>query len=58
VQLAVIASDAQHMSAVDLFSVTFAAASTHAAFAIEAPAPGFAAAFYPTRPEGLVAIQS
>ena len=55
VQLAVIASDAQHMSAIDLFSVTFAAASTHAAFAIEAPPPGFGAEFYPTQQVSLMA---
>ncbi|HEY4174075.1 MAG TPA: putative Ig domain-containing protein [Rhodopila sp.] len=58
VQLAVIASDAQHVSAIDLFSVTFAAGSVHNAFAIEANPPGFAAAFYPTQPEGLMAVHT
>jgi hypothetical protein len=57
-QLEVIASDAQHMTATDLFSVTFGQASSHTAFAIEAIPPGIAASFSPSQPGALVALHT
>jgi hypothetical protein len=54
VQIAVVATDAQHMTATDLFNLTFVAASGHTAFAIQAVSPVASASFNPSESVGLL----
>ncbi|WP_428485922.1 putative Ig domain-containing protein [Rhodopila sp.] len=50
VELAVVATDAARADAVDLFNVTFAAASGHTASAVQVMLPGLAAQFAASQP--------
>jgi hypothetical protein len=58
VQIAVIATDAQHVTATDMFNLTFVSASGHTAFAIEATSPVASALFNPSETAGLLAFHS
>ena len=57
VQIEVIATDAQHMTATDLFSVTFTAGSSHTTSSIQTSV-GAGATFYPPETTGLLAFSA
>jgi hypothetical protein len=58
VQIAMIATDALHASATDLFSVTLASVGTHTAFAIQATSPALSASFNPSETTDLPAFHT
>ena len=57
VQIAVVATDAQRMTATDLFSVTLASATTHTGLSVQPASPGALASFSPSQTAGLLAFQ-
>ncbi|MDR3538743.1 MAG: putative Ig domain-containing protein [Acetobacteraceae bacterium] len=56
VGIAVVAADAQHMSATDMFSLTFAASSAHTAIPTHAASFGETVQFNPSQAAGLLAF--
>jgi len=55
-QIEVIATDAHYMTAIDLFDLTFAPASSHITSAIPAASMGLAEPFHPSQTAGLIAF--
>ena len=58
VQIEVVATDAQHMTATDLFDLTLAPASSHITSAIPARSMGVAEPFNPSQTAGLIAFHA